>query len=420
MNSTVLRTPARSRARALITALLLTGCGGQSDPDAAMVPDAPSPDSGQQDSGGESCGTESATRTAACGNCGLESQTCTAGLWVGDGTCLSQGECSVGAVESRTALMCQEERRICDDSCTWRDWSPVGDPGACLPGEIRSVEGGTCGPGTWTETCADTCEWTSTCEDPCRGMRRTSPWYAEEICIPGGEFRRGGGGWGGPYMTVFVSTFLIDRYPVTNGRVQACVGMPDCPFLDGAADPTRPDFPIAGVSKQIAERFCAWTGGRLPTEAEYEKAFRGPAPREGVFPWGDAPDCDRLPIPNHCAGAPPYSMESIAPTLAVTALPGIRSYYGVDMLTGGGRTWVEDVWDPGFYSRPESLRDPRNPPTPGVDHISILRGSHVAQERWDEGSLDGPIPRRLQASSGFRETSPDQIIRCARSVPTEM
>lgn len=247
------------RTGALI-GVLMAGCGGPSNPDAGLTPDAfnssdssllMSIDSGRGDSGPETCGTEGMTRTAACGNCGLESQSCTAGFWVGDGACLAQGMCAAGATESRFSGMCQQERRICDSTCAWRDWTPVGSPGACMPGAVRSVEGGTCGAGTWMETCNDMCAWASTCEDPCRGMRRTTPWHSEEICIPGGDFRRGGGP-AGPYQTVFVSTFLIDRYPVTNARVAACEGTPMCPFPVGSADMSRPDFPSAGVNKTRA------------------------------------------------------------------------------------------------------------------------------------------------------------------------
>lgn len=113
-----------------------------------------------------------------------------------------------------------------------------------------------------------------------------------------------------------------------------------------------------------------------------------------------------------------WSNVYIAPTLAVTALPGVRSYYGVDMMTGGGRTWVADRYDGRFYDRPDSLRDPLN--DPGFDvHQSSLRGNHIAQERWQEdGLMDGPVPRRQFETSN--SIAPDLLIRCVRSVPMGM
>jgi formylglycine-generating enzyme required for sulfatase activity len=102
------------------------------------------------------------------------------------------------------------------------------------------------------------------------------------------------------------AAFWIGRYPVTNSQYRA--------FVDGDGYRQRkwwseagwawlqekavieprywrdrrwngPNQPVVGVSFFEAEACCAWAGGRLPREQEWEAAARG---REGsVYPWGD-------------------------------------------------------------------------------------------------------------------------------------
>jgi formylglycine-generating enzyme required for sulfatase activity len=101
--------------------------------------------------------------------------------------------------------------------------------------------------------------------------------------------------------------FWIGRYPVTNQQFAAFItagGYGDRQWWsnDGrawleeveVAEPRHwhdrrwnaPNQPVVGVSFWEAEAFCAWAGGRLPTEGEWEAAARGP--KGLVYPWGDA------------------------------------------------------------------------------------------------------------------------------------
>lgn len=87
---------------------------------------------------------------------------------------------------------------------------------------------------------------------------------------------------------VHVSAFGIDRWEVTVDDYRGCVRAGACgidPLIDGDERYLGDDLPIVNVTWTEARAYCAWQGGRLPTEAEWERAARGDDQRR--FPWGD-------------------------------------------------------------------------------------------------------------------------------------
>ncbi len=141
---------------------------------------------------------------------------------------------------------------------------------------------------------------------------------------------------------VWLPTFGIDRTEVTVAAYDRCVRAGGCAApLDAPSTPHTglASLPVTGVSWYDAQRYCRHVGGRLPTEAEWERAARG---RDGrAFPWGWVLDGRRF---NHGALAPSCRDDDDGHALAspVGSFPDGASPEGVLDLAGNVLEWVAD------------------------------------------------------------------------------
>ncbi|MGE0871816.1 MAG: formylglycine-generating enzyme family protein [Kofleriaceae bacterium] len=88
---------------------------------------------------------------------------------------------------------------------------------------------------------------------------------------------------------VYLDAFAIDRDEVTVADYRECVAAGSCPLdplVGGDERYIRDEWPIVNTTWEEAGELCTWRGGRLPTEAEWERAARGDAP-SAAWPWGE-------------------------------------------------------------------------------------------------------------------------------------
>lgn len=198
-----------------------------------------------------------------------------------------------------------------------------------------------------------------------------SPLGSPRVGVSAGRFMMGsdtGAADERPVHAVSGSAFTMDRYEVTNQRYSECVQSGACSPPALLSSFTRPsyfserqfaDFPVVHVSWGQAASFCAWAGGRLPTEAEWERAARGTADSR-TFPWGEtAPDCSKA----NFAGC-------VGDTDRVGRRPAGQSPYGVFDMAGNVWEWTADWYEAGYYGR-----SPENDPAgPDSGHLKVMRG----------------------------------------------
>lgn len=166
-------------------------------------------------------------------------------------------------------------------------------------------------------------------------------------CVPAGPFSRGtddGPENTRPSATVWLSTYYIDRHEVTYAAYQACVERGACPRSGPRyTDFDHPRMPIQGVSWHDAVAFCEALGKQLPTEAQWEKAARGPD--GNLYPWGDEPaSCARAILKDEtgrgCGRKKGKSKPEVGRPWDVGSRP--PGAYGLHDMVGNAWEWVQD------------------------------------------------------------------------------
>jgi len=172
-------------------------------------------------------------------------------------------------------------------------------------------------------------------------------------CIPGGEFIRGtddGPKNARPAERVWLQTFYMDKYEVTYSEYRACRKEEKCPYGGPAySDFDRAAQPIVGVSWFAARDYCRAAGKHLPTEAEWEKAARGPD--GNVYPWGNEPaTCDRAVIEDASGKGCGTRKKPPDPEKGRTLEVGSRpaGAYGLFDMAGNSWEWVQDWYSASY------------------------------------------------------------------------
>ena len=213
--------------------------------------------------------------------------------------------------------------------------------------------------------------------------------------------------WEAPVHPVTLSSFELDRTEVTVAAYERCVASDACPAPRWKPhDPRydRPDFPVTFVDWDAAGAYCAWAGGRLPTEAEWEYAARGPEERR--FPWGDVYNPY---LSNHGS----LSTDALDATdgflglAPVGSFPDGRTPTGLYDMAGNVAEWVADRFEdmPRGYGYEAGAQVNPTGPTTGATHV--IRGGDYTE---------GAPGLRTTARARFSGVSPSIGFRCAATL----
>lgn len=221
---------------------------------------------------------------------------------------------------------------------------------------------------------------------------------AEMVLIPAGEFIMGSDSKTQaernetPSRKIYLNSYYIDKYEVTNSQYAAFAKdtgriMPRITRRQlGLGEPDRP---VVALNYEDASTYARWTGKLLASEAQWEKAARGP--KGNLYPWGN----DWKPTNAN-------TKEGGRGTTAKGgSYPADKSFYGVFDLAGNVSEWVLDWYDRDSYKH----MDQRNPLNNKVGSNSrVVRGGDFYYDKENARAANRRYrpPLETHEEVGFR------------------
>ncbi len=218
-----------------------------------------------------------------------------------------------------------------------------------------------------------------------------------------------------PAKPIHLDSYWIDIYEVTNEKYLEFVEVTGHrPALDDSCEtekcrkgnlwqgasfsPRIRNQPVTQVSWYDADAYCRWRGKRLPSEAEWEKAARGPS--GSVYPWGKKSPKGRAAYGRKWRGV--FTMTNVG------SYPNGASVYGLYDMAGNVWEWVDDWYHRKYYS----IGRKKNPRGPATGEFKVVRGGSWVNYA---DSLRSALRRWSRPEVRFNDTG----FRCARDANDE-
>jgi formylglycine-generating enzyme required for sulfatase activity len=226
---------------------------------------------------------------------------------------------------------------------------------------------------------------------------------APMVRIPAGEFWMGSPEGEGdkdeyPQHRVYLNAYSMDKFEVSVSQYDAFLrssGRHAPEYWDQVSTAKHGNLPVVGVDWHDAEAYCRWTGKRLPTEAEWEKAARGTDERK--YPWGNEEPTPTLANFGKGWFSKNIYNERLAP---VDSYEAGKSPYGLHHMAGNVWEWTTDWYEERFYGQ-----TPRpNPPGPSSGTTVVVRGGswHMVPYSVRSADRDSHTPTSRSFFIGFR------------------